>query len=214
MTLSFPIFDANLNDTAGARIYGAVIGIVSNNEDPDGMGRVKLKFPWLSEKDESDWARVAAPMAGINRGIYFLPEVNDEVLVLFEQGDLNFPYVIGALWNGVDKPPVKNDGGENNVRLIKSRSGHCIRLTDENGKEKIEIEDKKGNKIMIDTASNTITINAETDLKLNAEQGQITLAAKTIVLDSKSTLELKAASDAKLEASGKLEVKGSVVNIN
>lgn len=215
MTLSFPIFGANETDMTGARFYGAVIGIVTNNKDPDGMGRVKLKFPWLSDQEESDWARVAMPMAGKERGFFFLPEVDDEVLVVFEQGDMNFPYVIGALWNGKDKPPMKNDDGKNNVRLIKSRSGHCIRLTDENGKEKIEIEDKTGkNKITIDTASNTITISTDKDLNLDAPKGKITLAAQTIIMDAKQGLELKSSSTAKLEASAKLDIKGGVVNIN
>src|SRR2546426_9457473 len=82
------------------KLYGVVAGIVTNNEDPDGLGRVKIRFPWLSEDNESWWARIAAPMAGKERGAYFLPEVDDEVLVAFEHGDVNFPYVLGALWNG------------------------------------------------------------------------------------------------------------------
>src|SRR5205085_2988322 len=127
-------------------ISGVVVGVVTNNQDdPDGLGRVKVKFPWLSNDEESFWARVAVPMAGKERGFYFLPEVEDEVLVAFEHGDPRFPYVLGSLWNGQDKPPEKNDG-KNNVRVIKSRSGHVIRLNDEDGKEKIESIDKSGKK--------------------------------------------------------------------
>ena len=95
-----PEKEANLQ-----KIYGVVIGIVTNNQDPDKLGRVKVQFPWLSNEDESFWARIASPMAGDKRGIYFLPEVDDEVLVVFEHGDMRFPYVIGALWNGQDSPP-------------------------------------------------------------------------------------------------------------
>jgi uncharacterized protein involved in type VI secretion and phage assembly len=223
MSTSFPVFEPNDNEANGARIHGAVIGIVTNTNDPEGWGRVKLKFPCLSDQDESNWARVAAPMAGKERGMYFLPEVDDEVLVIFEHGDMRYPYVLGGLWNGKDKPPLKNDDGKNNVRLIKSRSGHCIRLTDEDNKEKIEIEDKTGkNKIVIDTASNTITITTEKDLKLSAAKGQITLAAKTIVLEAQDKLELKSSGSAKLEAqssldakaSGTTNIKGGTVNIN
>src|SRR5215472_353851 len=105
------------------RIYGVVVGIVTNNQDPDGMGRVKVKFPWLSDQDESWWARIATVMAGSSRGSYFLPEVNDEVMVAFEHGDVRFPYVLGALWNGKDSPPTTNSDGKNSIRLIKSRSG-------------------------------------------------------------------------------------------
>ena len=82
-----------------SRVTGVVVGVVTNNQDPDGLGRVKVKFPWLSDADESSWARIAAPMAGKERGLYFLPEVDDEVLVIFEHGDLRFPFVPGALWN-------------------------------------------------------------------------------------------------------------------
>src|ERR1700750_1699162 len=90
---------------APTRLHGVVIGIVTNNQDPDGMHRVKVRFPWLNLDDESHWARVATPMAGDKRGAYFLPEPDDEVLVAFEHGSLEHPYVIGSLWNGKDKAP-------------------------------------------------------------------------------------------------------------
>ena len=93
-----------------SRIYGVVVGIVTNNQDPDGMGRIKVKLPRISGEDESNWARVVSFMAGKEMGAFFLPEVEDEVLVAFEHGDINQPYVIGSLWNGVDAPPLKNDG--------------------------------------------------------------------------------------------------------
>ena len=82
-----------------------VVGRVVNNKDTEGLGRVKVKFEWLSDLNESAWARIAAPTAGKDRGIYFLPEIDDEVLVAFAHGDVRFPYVIGSLWNGVDVPP-------------------------------------------------------------------------------------------------------------
>ena len=135
------------------------VGIVTDNvhnEGPTGETksyRVKVKFPWLSATDESFWARVAAPMAGHDRGTYFLPEVDDEVLVVFEHGDVRFPYVIGSLWNGRDKAPADNGDGKNNLRVIKSRSGHLIKLNDTSGKETMEIVDASGkNSIVIDTA--------------------------------------------------------------
>ena len=114
---------------ASDKIYGVGIGIVTNNQDPEGMHRVKVKLPWLSDDQETWWARVSTPMAGSGRGIYFLPEVDDEVLIAFEHGDIRFPYVIGSLWNGKDQPPASNDGN-NDTREIKSRSGHIIRLND------------------------------------------------------------------------------------
>ena len=82
------------------RVYGVVVGIVTNNKDPDNMARVKVRFPWLSDDEESWWARIATVMAGKNRGSYFIPEVDDEVLVAFDHGDMRFPYILGSVWNG------------------------------------------------------------------------------------------------------------------
>ena len=87
-------------------IDGPIIGIVTNINDPDKLGRVKVKFPTLGASEESHWARIATPLTGAERGAHFLPEVNDEVLVAFVHGDINHPYIIGGLWNGMDKPPV------------------------------------------------------------------------------------------------------------
>ncbi|HEX2224158.1 MAG TPA: phage baseplate assembly protein V, partial [Thermoanaerobaculia bacterium] len=116
-----------------SRIYGVVVGVVTNNQDPEGLGRVKLRLPWLSAQAESDWARVISPMAGGDRGLYALPEVDDEVLVAFEHGRAELPYVLGSLWNGKDKPPAANEDGKNKLRVLKSRSGHRVRLDDTAG---------------------------------------------------------------------------------
>src|SRR5262245_14492541 len=139
------------------RFYGVCVALVTNNQDPQGLGRVRVKFPWLGEDDESTWIRIASPMAGNGRGTYFLPEVDDEVLVAFEHGAGDRAYVLGALWNGTDKPPESNDDGANNHRTIKSRSGHIIRLNDKDGDEQIEIVDKSGNnQIVVKTSDNSI----------------------------------------------------------
>lgn len=197
------------------RITGVVLGVVTNNQDPDGFGRVKVKFPWLSDVDESDWARVAAPMAGNKRGFYFLPEVDDEVLVAFEHGDVRFPYVLGALWNGKDAPPATNGDGKNNVRLIQSRSGHVIKLNDEDGKETIEILDKsQKNSIVIDTAKNTITITSDQDITISASKGTIKLDAQNVEIKSSAATKLEAGSTMDVKASGTMTVKGATVNIN
>lgn len=215
MNLFDLLMDVEKRDTTVHRIYGVVVGLVTNNQDPDGLGRVKVKFPWLSDEDESHWARVAAPMAGNDRGVYFLPEVEDEVLVAFEHGDPRFPYVVGALWNGKDLPPAKNDDGKNNVRVIKSRSGHVIRLTDEDGKEKIEIVDKsEKNSLVIDTAKNTITITSDKDIVLSAPSGAIKLDAKTIEIKSSAATKLESGSGMDVKASGTMNIKGATVNIN
>ena len=179
------------------KIFGVVIGIVTDNKDEEKLGRVKLSFPWREESDQSQWARVAAFMAGKNRGAFFLPEVGDEVLVAFDRGEIDHPYVICSLWNGKDTPPEKNDDGKNNIRKIRSRSGHEIVFNDDNekkkekvqiktngghkvvlddsaGKEKIEIVDKTGNnKMTIDSVKNSIEIECDMELKIKANKVEI-----------------------------------------
>jgi len=198
-----------------ARIYGVVVALVTNNQDPDGLGRVKVKFPWLSDVDESGWARVAAPMAGKHRGTYFLPEIDDEVLVAFEHGDVRFPYVLGALWNGKDPPPVTNSDGQNNIHMIKSRSGAVVKLNDKNGNETIEIIDKdQKNSLVIDTSKGSVTVRADNDITLSASNGTIKLTAQKVQINSTGKTELKTGSSMQVEAGGTMTIKGATVNIN
>ena len=106
-----------------------VVGIVTDNADPENLGRVKVKYPWLAADAVSSWARLAAPGAGKDYGIAWLPQVDDEVLVAFAHGDVGEPYVLGGLWNGIDKPPtanVKFDAGKVSHAVMKSRKGHEI----------------------------------------------------------------------------------------
>jgi len=197
------------------RFFGVAIGIVTNNKDPDGLGRVKLKLPWMADDMESTWARIATLMAGAGRGAYFLPEVDDEVLVAFEHGSPEFPYVLGALWNGKDKPPESNSDGKNNVRVIKSRSGHVIRLTDTKGSEQIEIIDKSAkNSIVITTKDNKITITAEADVVIQATNGKLQLSGKGVEITSKADVKIEASGNLALKSNAQLNIKGQVVNIN
>lgn len=199
------------------RIYGVVLGVVTNNQDPDKLGRVKLRFPWLSEDGESEWAPIAALMGGSQMGTYFLPEVDDQVLVAFGHGDVNRPFVLGAIWNDKAKPPEEVDA-KNNVRTIKSRSGHVVRLDDTDGSEKIQIVDKtEKNSIVFDTAANTITILADTDVKITATSGKLVMQAKGGVeittdgdfkVDAKKAVEVKSGTNATLKAGSNLEASG------
>ena len=128
---------------------------------------------------------------------------------------MRFPYIIGALWNGKDKPPVANQDGNNNVRIIQSRSGHQIRLNDEKGKEKIEILDKSGkNSLVFDTAENAIAIAANQDITLSANQGTIKLNAKNIELNSTAATRLEASAGMDIKASATMNIKGATINLN
>lgn len=197
------------------RFAGVFVAVVTNNQDPEKLGRVRIKYPWLSDDDESDWARVAVPMAGNGRGTFFLPEVGDEVVVGFEQGDTRFPLVLGGLWGKVDAPPATNEDGKNNLRLIKSRSGHIVRLDDTDGAEKIEVIDKSGkNSVTVDTASNTITIKAATDLVLEAGDGKVSIKGASVEVTATQGVKIEGQTTVDVKASGQVNVKGATVNLN
>jgi uncharacterized protein involved in type VI secretion and phage assembly len=204
------------DDDAGAQLRGLVIGVVTNVKDPDGLGRVKVALPWLADGFETDWARIASPMAGPGRGLYLLPEVDDEVLVGFGHGRLDSPFVVGALWNGKDKPPESNSDGKNDRRSFTSRSGHVIRLTDTKGEERIEILDKSGkNSVVVDTKTNTVTVSADTDVVVRATKGKLTLAGDGGVEISSGKGDVKVTGKGiDVKASAKLVLKGSAVDIN
>jgi uncharacterized protein involved in type VI secretion and phage assembly len=196
-------------------LLGVAVAIVTNNQDPEGLGRVRLKFPWLSDEQESDWARIASPMAGAGRGLFLLPEMEDEVLVAFEHGDIGRPMVLGGLWNGKDQPPADNADGANNLRLIRSRSGHTVRLDDSEGAERIEIVDAGGNnRIVIDTAANRIAIDSAKDIALRAPQGKILLECLELEVKAGSTAKLGADGSFELSAGTTLTIKGRTVDIN
>lgn len=202
------------NDNDG-RYYGVVVGLVTNNRDPDGMHRVKLRFPWLHQEHESHWARVAAAMAGNGRGTYFLPEVDDEVLVAFEHGSLEHPFVIGALWNGKDKAPEDNNDGRNDNRTIKSRSGHILRFHDANGSERIDVIDKTGqNKFIISSSDNKITVEAQGNIEIMSQTGKVKISAISIEITSSTEIKLQAQTNIDATALGQLNIKGTLVNIN
>jgi phage protein D/phage baseplate assembly protein gpV len=194
---------------------GIVVGLVLDNKDEQGLGRVKVKYPGSSDDEIGHWARLVALMAGAGRGTFFLPEKGDEVLVAFEQGHITRPYVLGALWNGKDKPPDPNADGKNNLRFIKSRSGHVVRFDDTDGAEKIEIIDKSGsNSIAFDTAKNTIAIKSAQDITIEAPQGKISLNAKSVEIRSSAEAKMEAKTTIDLTASGTMTVKGATININ
>jgi uncharacterized protein involved in type VI secretion and phage assembly len=206
---------------AGAPLPGLAVGVVTNNADPERLARVKVQFPALSDTVESTWAPVVAPMAGPETGVQALPEVGDTVLVGFEQGDVNRPFVLGGFWSAAQHPPQRDNPG-NAVRLIRSRSGHQIRLDDTDGAGQIQIVDSSGkNSVTIDTASNKITVTsagpvtiaADGDLELTAK-GKLALSGRDVEVSAQTTLSLDAKSRAELTTNGPLALRGATVDIN
>jgi uncharacterized protein involved in type VI secretion and phage assembly len=203
--------DAELN-----KIYGAVIAVITDNNDPMMEGRMKVKYPWMPPGDlgsevSSGWARMASLGGGKNGGIFFTPEVNDEVLVVFEHGDVSYPFIVGVLWNKIDRPPgtpgTVVGGGKVNQRIIKSRSGHVIVLDDTQGKEKITILDKNKNGIEIDSVKNEMTITTAGNLTIDVG-GKLTINSKMdFIITSKTQGSIKATSKLELEGTAGATVK-------
>lgn len=180
-----------------------MVGIVTNNKDPKGWGRVKVRLPTLTEEHESNWARIVALGAGQKRGFDWLPEVEDEVLVGFEHGDIHRPYVIGGVWNGQDQPPEDVNqsvqGGKVRLRTIKTRTGHLIQFADEaqsGANEGITIQTAGGHKIHLNDSNQSIEIITSSGqaISLDDQEQSITVkAAVNLTLEAQANITLRAA---------------------
>ncbi|WP_298320663.1 phage baseplate assembly protein V [uncultured Aquimarina sp.] len=149
------------------------VAIVKENSDPDGIGRIRVQFPWQKQNGElSPWLRIVTPHAGGEKGFHFIPEVDEEVLIGFEGGNAERPYVLGTLYTGGANPAGWNTQN-NDVKALRTRSGHTVELNDADGSEFIMITDKNQNIIHIDTANNDITISAGENMTLNAKNMKI-----------------------------------------
>jgi uncharacterized protein involved in type VI secretion and phage assembly len=198
------------------RIYGVVTAVVTNNQDPEQQGRVRLRYPWLAGEGEGEswWARVVAPMAGEGTGLMLIPNVDDEVLVAFDRGDLRFPYVLGSLWSR-NRPPPETVDDENTKGTFRSRSGHIVRFDDSDGAEKIEVLDARGGvSVVIDSKESTITVSADNDVVVTSSDGKVTLSGQGIELVSGGGIALQASGEMNLTADGKAVLKGATVEIN
>jgi uncharacterized protein involved in type VI secretion and phage assembly len=191
-------------------IYGVVVGIVTQNDDKDKLGRVKVKFPWLSDDDESDWARITQLGAGPNAGAVFIPEVNDEVLVAFEHGDISRPFVLGGLYNGKDKPNLGEglfDQGKVKRNGFVSRKGHKFIFFESSGKSGIALITSDGNiKVSLNETNSEIHIECEGKILIKS-QGDMNL-------ESNGSITIKGDGGVKLNSGGDVEVKGAQVKLN
>ncbi len=200
------------------RYPGAAIGIVTNTEDPDHRGRVKVKFPWMTQDAESDWARVVGIGAGPEAGLYVMPEVDDEVLVIFDHGDFRRPFVLGGLWNGQDAPPpeVPSSGGERpQVRTWRSRSGHHITVYD-NADNKIEIVTQGGHQLILDDANREVKITTSGGIvfTLADSGGKVTLEGSEVSVKANGSLKIESGANMDLQAGGQMNIKGAMINLN
>ena len=184
---------------------GVVTAVVTNTEDPHNWGRVKVKFPWLTDEVESDWARVVGAGAGPEAGFCNTPDVDDEVLVSFEHGDFSRPIILGGLWNGQhDVPPLVTEAAQNERPLVRtwhSRSGHAIAMYD-NSDNKIEIKTAGGHTINMDDANNSFEVKSSSGLSITMDGG-----GSKIVIDSGGDVEIKTSANMKLESGANMEIK-------
>ncbi len=203
---------------------GVVPAIVTNADDPKHWGRVKVKYPWMSDQDESDWARVVSIGAGTKAGFSATPAVDDEVLVAFVHGDFGQPMVLGGLWNGKDTPSptsaAASSGEKPLVRSWHSRTGHHITMYD-NADNKLLLTTKSGHTVTLDDAKSRISIISKgkleitlnddgKEIQIKATGGKVIVKADTDVqVEATGNLQIKAGGNMQLEARGNLEMKAT-----
>jgi uncharacterized protein involved in type VI secretion and phage assembly len=201
---------------SGDRFFGVVTAVVTDGEDPQDLGRVRLHFPWLGEEGTAQtwWARVTVPAAGKGSGAYVIPDVGDHVLVAFEHGDVRYPYVLGSLWSSGRPPPPTGAEG-NAVRLWRTPAGHEIRLDDTEDAERIQVADASGSvTVVLDTKAGTVTVTGARGIALTAEEGPVTVRGAGVTIESSKDVRVTADAAVQVEASGEAVLKGATVAIN
>jgi uncharacterized protein involved in type VI secretion and phage assembly len=163
------------------RMPGVVTAVVDDNSDPDGQGRVRLRYPWMGDQAVSYWARLAAPGAGKDYGVVWMPQVGDEVLVSFEHGDPSRPFVLAGLWNGQDTIPFDTGSDLDNGKVtycgFTSRTGHKISFFESSGESKIHLMTAGGEiSVVMDGQGKKLEIDSQGDIKIHAS-GNLDLVA-------------------------------------
>jgi phage protein D len=203
----------------GKSIDGVVVAIVTNNDDPDKLARVKLKFPWLADDYESDWARMTQTGAGPDSGAVFLPEVGDEVLVAFEFGDMRRPYVVGGLYNGVDKPRLGDkplvQGGKVKRRGFISRKGHRAIFLDDQSKSGVAIltGDSKL-RIALKETGTEIHVHSDGTIKIDATSDITIKSSAGVSIEANGQLSLKGQGGVKIQSGAVVDIDGSMIQLN
>ena len=163
--------------------------LVTDNNDPTNAGRVKVRIPLPGRKNYEDWARVSTLMAGKNKGSWFMPDVNDEVLVAFGVGTAGGIFVVGGLWSKAGPPPTTMAAG-NNKKLLRSRNGVTITLDDEDGQENFTMETPGGQKLTLKDGPGSVEIADSNGNSVTLESSGITVNASAKVTINASTVEI------------------------
>lgn len=189
--------DERVPSGLGGRWYGVYPAQVRDIKDPDGKGRVKVALPWSPDTSEQGgyeaWARVAAVGGGKQRGAWWIPDVDDEVLVSFEGGDPRRPYVLGGLWNGSDAPPESMDSaGKNPLKVLRSRNGVKVTLDDEDGQEQLILETPGGRKLTMRDGPGSIEITDGQGNTIKMEASGVTITANKLTINAGSKMDVTA----------------------
>jgi uncharacterized protein involved in type VI secretion and phage assembly len=147
-------------DGSAPGYFGVYPALVTDLVDPDGLGRVQVRFPWLGtdgDRDVRSWATVCSPYADDDQGLEILPEVGSQVVVAFEAGNLRRPYVLGAAWHGKEKLPQRPES-TNNIRVLKTRAKSKLEFDDTAGAPKITLTTNGGHRVVLDDGGRELTI--------------------------------------------------------
>lgn len=176
--------------------YGGFLAKVVSLDDPDRRNRVQVRllaFDAVAQQDAPLWARVVAPFAGDDRGAFFLPDVDDEVLVVFVQGDARYPLIVGGLWNGAAQSPADiESGGQNRFKRIKSKNGIVVTLDDQSGQETLTLETPGGQKLTLKDGPGTATLEDSNGNSIKLEAAGITVQASAKVKVQAAQVEVTA----------------------
>ncbi len=187
---------------------GSQIATVFDNVDPEGMSRIKVQFPWqVLTNTTTPWIRVMTPHSGLDKGFHFIHEIGEKVIIGFENNNVESPYVLGALYTGINKPEEWQTDA-NNVKAIRTRSGHTIELNDTEGEEMIKIYDNEGSIIEFNTQEKSLTINATETIDIAAKNINIT-AEENITIGAQQNVEIAAEADLSAIAQGNVNVQST-----
>ena len=198
-----------------------VYALVTDNVDPEQLGRIKVKYPYLPNTPESYWVRIMTPMAGRERGWMMLPEIGDEVLVSFEHGNFEHAIVVGSLYNGKDKPPYANEDGENNLRVFQSRSGHRLTFDDTKDEERVELV--LGNEeisIICDDVEGKLSIYCGGDIEVTTKDRlsiisqDFVVKADEIDITAGSNIVMTGGQETSVEGAAQINLKAPNVTVN
>jgi uncharacterized protein involved in type VI secretion and phage assembly len=180
--------------TASKRLFGLYPALVLDIVDPDQLGRIKVGFPWLGAagSDVSAWSRLVSLYADDNQGWQILPSVGTEVIVGFEAGNIDRPYIVGAVWNGQEALP-DTPAAANNKRLLKTRSGSLLEFDDTEGASKVTVSMQSGHQLVLDDAAQQVTLKHSNGCQLVMNVGgQVSITANSTVEITASAVNVHA----------------------